>query len=251
MRVLLSLSFLVLPLLASASNLSLSSRQSASACVTTCSSASDTTALSQFAVCSSTDLSCLCTTTSQLSSACLQCILGNDGVTQAEYAAECSAAASGGSVTPTLPAGGSTPTLGASAPADTSGPSPPDGGSCQSSCSGSDATAYSQFEQCTLYDLTCICSSVPGLSSTCTTCIATAIQITPAQLATFCSAPGVSLTSTNPAAASTRSGSGSAAGSGSGSALPSSPSGQGKSAAGRVAVGGVLGMVLGAMVVLL
>ncbi|KZO97050.1 hypothetical protein CALVIDRAFT_526980 [Calocera viscosa TUFC12733] len=265
MRFLLSL--LAVPLLVSASSSGglsgislvrsasgIVGRQSASACDTSCSSASDEAALQAFAACSASDITCLCTSAAALSSTCLQCMLTNDGVTEAELQAECSAGASA-----TAPSG-TTPTSAA----------PTSIGVCTSECSSAtDLAAYNQvqvsssvvtyaYQQCNATDVPCLCAALALLSSSCSTCVETTFQITQAELNSVCSSGGGSVTSTGSGATNTGSSGGpsvsGAANSGvpgSGGPSPSTPTSPPKSAAERVTLGCAVGaMVFGVMVVL-
>ncbi|KZT59002.1 hypothetical protein CALCODRAFT_516416 [Calocera cornea HHB12733] len=159
-----------------------------SSCATSCSSASDQSALNTGAQCAETDTTCQCNALAQLSSGCLTCELNAVGLTQSQYQAACSGGAGG---SPSYSFVGGTPTSSASSSSPTSG-SGANGftvASCNPSCSSTaDQTAITQGNACSATDVSCACTAFAAMDSTCRSCILSANGLSQTDLNSQCAA---------------------------------------------------------------
>ncbi|KZT60067.1 hypothetical protein CALCODRAFT_492832 [Calocera cornea HHB12733] len=146
----LSLSLLLLPVLVFASVTpnfvrapsALARSQTGSVpCQTACVSASDTSGITTIASCptdpASANTACVCSAAATLSSACLDCFLGLDNISESEFSQACAAGGAGGS------GGSTTPTSTASTPSGSASPY------CTSVCtSASDQAGEANLQVC-------------------------------------------------------------------------------------------------------
>ncbi|KZO97055.1 hypothetical protein CALVIDRAFT_91296 [Calocera viscosa TUFC12733] len=221
MRFALSLSLLVLPLLAAASppavygaasrslrraafpNPLLSPRQAA--CTSQCSSASDTAAIENLANCVSSNLPCVCAAIESVSSTCLDCVLSAEGLTASELAAACGGTAGTGGAATSVAGGTSSASA---SPTGTASGGSTDG--CDTECaSASDQTGLNTLTACAGTDTACICTASYTLSTTCLDCTLSLADVTPTEWAQSCgSASGASGAGSAGGSISTSSGSG-------------------------------------------
>ncbi|EJT98739.1 NADP-binding protein [Dacryopinax primogenitus] len=231
MQINLLCSLLLLPALVSASShllvrsssSSLIGRQAgAAACAASCTSASDLSALTAITNCASTDATCICDNSNDLSTACLDCILTAENLTPAQWTADCGSG--GGVITGAGSASGSAPSASPSA---------------TSYCTTTCVSMADQASGCANSDLTCLCTNARMLSSTCLSCWLQLADLTQAQYQAECA----SGTGSNSAGGSGGNGNSLGAApttssSGSGSAPTTGTSGGETSGAETVVVGG-------------